>query len=123
MRGRRTLLLVDLELGEEIETGNEDVAGKVDGADNVEYERIIEGDALRDLHHTQDDDQVGAIAKKLALGFPLGSSCAVAPPKHLRDELSQEDNLHLRRESHFAGDQRNSQVMKEKIEEETKRVV
>lgn len=70
LRGRRTLLLVDLELGEEIETGNENVAGKVDGADNVEHERIIEGDALRDLHHTQDDDQVGAIAKKLALAVP-----------------------------------------------------
>ncbi|KAG5786431.1 hypothetical protein H9Q69_014421, partial [Fusarium xylarioides] len=38
----------------------ERAAGEVDGANDVEQERIIEGITLRHLHHTQDDDQVGA---------------------------------------------------------------
>lgn len=61
-RSCRTLLLVDLQLGVEVESSNDDVAGEVNGANDVEYERVVEGDTLRHLHHTQDDDQVGAIA-------------------------------------------------------------
>jgi hypothetical protein len=80
-RGYRTLLLVDLQLGVEVESSNDDVAGEVDGANNVEHEGIIEGDALRHLHHAQDDDQVGAIANVSILFF--------APPDNLRDKLSR----------------------------------
>lgn len=38
----------------------ERAAGEVDGANDVEHERIIEGNTPRHLHYTQDDDQVGA---------------------------------------------------------------
>jgi hypothetical protein len=92
-RSDRTLLLVDLQLGVEVESSNDDVAGEIDGADNVEHEGIIEGNALRHLHHTQDDDQVGAIANVSILFF--------APPDICATSCRVEKDLHLRRESHL----------------------
>jgi hypothetical protein len=65
----RTLLLVDLQLGVEVESSNDDVAGKVDGADDVEHKRIVKGNALGDLHHTQDDDQVGDLRRESHLDY------------------------------------------------------
>jgi hypothetical protein len=73
-----TLLLVDLQLGVEVETSNDNVAGKVDGTDNVEHKRIIERNALGDLHHTQDDDQVGAIARNVSIVATIALRRAVA---------------------------------------------
>jgi hypothetical protein len=93
-RSYRTLLLVDLQLGVEVQSSNNDVAGKVNSANNVEHKRIIERNALRHLHHTQDDDQVGAIARYVSIlvddDFPL---CVFAPPGNLRDKLSREELL------------------------------
>lgn len=62
--GRRkevhTSLLVDLELDEEVDRGDEDVADDVEGAHAVEDVRVLEGDLLADLHHHKDDHEVGA---------------------------------------------------------------
>jgi hypothetical protein len=55
----RTLLLVDLGQDVGVYEGNDNIATDVDGADRVENLGIFEGDALRHLHHTEDDDQVG----------------------------------------------------------------
>jgi hypothetical protein len=69
LEGGEVLLLVDLQLGVEVETSNDNVAGKVDGTDNVEHKRIIERNALGDLHHTQDDDQVGDLRRESHLDY------------------------------------------------------
>lgn len=55
----RTLLLVDNTLNVQVDGSNEHIATNVDGANNVEHLRVVERNALRHLHHTQDDDQVG----------------------------------------------------------------
>lgn len=60
----RTLLLVDNTLNVQVDGCNEDIATNVDGANNVEHLRVVERDALRHLHHTQDDDQVGTANSK-----------------------------------------------------------
>lgn len=73
----RTLLLVDLQLGVEVQSSNDDVAGKVDSANNVEHKRIIERNALRHLHHTQDDDQVGAITEYVSILVAVDSPWSV----------------------------------------------
>lgn len=60
----RTLLLVDLHLDVEVEQGNDNVASDVGAADAVEHKRIVERDALRDLHHAEHNDKVGAVKPK-----------------------------------------------------------
>jgi hypothetical protein len=60
-RGLRTLLLVDLELGVEVQAGDDQVAGNVQGADNVEGVGVFEGNLLGHLHHSKNDDKVGTV--------------------------------------------------------------
>lgn len=72
--GRHTLLLVDLGLDVKVEKTDNDVTSQIDAADHIQGEGIIERNALGDLHHTEDDDQVGAIICILALlFFPLNA--------------------------------------------------
>lgn len=63
---RRTLLLVDLGHDVEVDETNDDVATDIDSADGVEHIGVLERDALRHLHHTEDDDQVGTALILLA---------------------------------------------------------
>ena len=56
----RTLLLVDLELGVEVDGGDEQVADDVESAHAVQDGRVVKGDLLADLHHHKDDHEVGA---------------------------------------------------------------
>lgn len=67
----RTLLLVDNALNIQVDDTNEDIATNVDGANNVEHLRVVERNALRHLHHTQDDDQVGAANSKVSRAASL----------------------------------------------------
>lgn len=62
----RTLLLVDSDLDVEVQGSNDEVAAEVDGADEVEGEGVIEGDALGDLGHAKDDGEVDAVEELLA---------------------------------------------------------
>ncbi len=55
---KHTLLLVDGALDVEGDAQDDNVAGDVEGAADVEHVRVIEGYLLRDLHHPEDDDQV-----------------------------------------------------------------
>lgn len=48
---------------------DDDVAERVKSAAEVENIGVLEGNLLGDLHHTKDDDQVGAV-HMLASGFP-----------------------------------------------------
>lgn len=53
------LLLVDLDLGVEVDASNDHVANDVDRANDVKDVRVFEGDSLRHLHHSKNDDDVG----------------------------------------------------------------
>lgn len=57
--GRRTLLLVDLDLGVQVDGSDDQVAGNVEGANDVEGVGVIEGNSLGHLHHSKNDDNVG----------------------------------------------------------------
>ena len=50
---------------------DDDVAERVKSAAEVENIGVLEGDLLGDLHHTKDDDQVGAV-HMLESGIRLG---------------------------------------------------
>ena len=66
---RRTLLPVDGVHDVEVDGEDEDIAERVKSAAEVENVGVLEGDLLGDLHHTKDDDQVGAIRIVLASGI------------------------------------------------------
>ena len=61
-----TLLLVDLQLDVDIEGGNDQVASDIEGTDAIENIGVVEGNALRHLHHPEDDDDVDTVACMLA---------------------------------------------------------
>lgn len=63
---RHTLLSVDGVHDVEVDGEDDDIAERVKGAAEVENVGVLEGDLLGDLHHTKDDDQVGAIRIMLA---------------------------------------------------------
>ncbi len=69
----QTLLLVNHELGVAINGDNDDVRQDINDADYHQDIRIFHGDLFRDLHHHEDNDQVGT-AKS-------GQSCVL---KYLR---------------------------------------
>ena len=58
MACERTLVLVDLHLDEEIQAGNDQVAGNVESAAHVEDIGVFEGNLLGELHRPEDDDEV-----------------------------------------------------------------
>jgi len=58
MAEMRTLFLVHDRFDVERDAQDDQVAGQVGGAAHVEHIRVIEGNLLRNLHHTKDDDQV-----------------------------------------------------------------
>ena len=58
-----TLLRVDLLLKEKVNANNDQVRDDIQRADARENLRIFEWYLLRHLHHTEDDDQVGATLK------------------------------------------------------------
>lgn len=64
---RHTLLLVDGDLDVEVDGGDNQVASKVKSAGAVEHIGIIERNALRNLHHSKNDDQVGAIVNNVSI--------------------------------------------------------
>lgn len=59
-RGRHTLLLINLHLDIKVDTSDDNVADHVKCADHVQGVWVVEWDFLGDLHHHEDDDQVGA---------------------------------------------------------------
>lgn len=67
-----TLLLVDLDLGVEVDASNDHVANDVDRANDVKDVRVFEGDSLRHLHHSKNDDDVGSVAT-LSVGCERGA--------------------------------------------------
>lgn len=77
----RTLLLVDDKLDVEVESSNDKIATEVEGADEVEGIRVIEGDSLGDLGHTKDDGEVDAVAQPVSIANSSlgrqGGGCAV----------------------------------------------
>lgn len=60
LRGRLTLLCVDLGPDVQVDAHDYQVAEQVESAAGVEHIGIFEGDPLGHLHHTQDDDDVGS---------------------------------------------------------------
>ena len=56
-----TFLRVDLGLDVEIDARDDDVGEHVDRAHAHQDVRVVKGYLLRDLHHPEDDDQVGAV--------------------------------------------------------------
>lgn len=56
---QHTLLLVDLRLDVKVHHGDDHVGENVDSTDNVEDIWVLKIDLLGDLHHPEDDDQVG----------------------------------------------------------------
>lgn len=65
----RTLLLVDLGLGVEVEANNDQVADDVEHTAGVQDIGVLEGDLLGHLHHPEDDDDVGTVAWKKAISL------------------------------------------------------
>jgi hypothetical protein len=57
----RTLLRVDLELDEDVDQGDQEVAGDVGGTATHQNVGVLEVDLARDLDHAKHDDQVGAV--------------------------------------------------------------
>ncbi len=55
-----TFLCVDFALHVDIDAHDHQVGDGVESAHNVENARVFEGYLFGDLHHEQDDDQVGA---------------------------------------------------------------
>lgn len=55
-----TLLLVNLEVAVGVHAHDDNVREDVDSADHVQDTGVVHGDLLGDLHHHEDDDQVGA---------------------------------------------------------------
>jgi hypothetical protein len=60
----RTLLLVDLGLGVQVEANNDHVANNVEHTASIQDIGVLEGDLLGHLHHPKDDDDVGTVAWK-----------------------------------------------------------
>lgn len=54
-----TLLLIDLHLNIIVNARNHNVADNIHGADHVERIWVVEWDFLADLHHHEDDGQIG----------------------------------------------------------------
>lgn len=71
-----TLLGVNLGLDVQVDEANDDVAGNVNGANGVEDILVVEGNLLRDLHHTKDDEEVGAAISMLAFFIPFRCNSA-----------------------------------------------
>ncbi len=92
----RTLLLVDLEQDVTVDGGNEDVAADVEGSDAVQNGRVVEGDLLRHLHHSENDDQVDSVRRKASLAGGIDTEMdgrrGTAGPARPRDShLGTED--------------------------------
>jgi hypothetical protein len=58
---RNTLLLVDLGLDIEVDAQDDHVGHDVQSPDAEEYIRVVERNPLGNLHHPEDDDEVGTI--------------------------------------------------------------
>lgn len=58
---QHTLLLVDLRLDVQVHHGDDHIGRNVQSADNVEDIWVLKIDLLGDLHHPEDDDQVGTV--------------------------------------------------------------
>lgn len=58
--GYGTILLGDLLADQVVQRDDDDVGKNVHGADTVEHVLVLEGDALGDLHHPEDDNEVRA---------------------------------------------------------------
>jgi hypothetical protein len=58
---RHTLLLVDLDLSVQVDGGDDQVAGNVQSANNVQGVGIFERNSLGHLHHSKNDDNVGTV--------------------------------------------------------------
>jgi hypothetical protein len=56
---RNTLLLVDLGLDIEVDAQDDHVGHDVQSPDAEEYIRVVERNPLGNLHHPEDDDEVG----------------------------------------------------------------
>lgn len=67
MRHILTLLLVNGALDIEVNSQDDDVADGIEGAAGIEDVGVFEGDLLGELHHSKDDDQVGAVTRQSLL--------------------------------------------------------
>lgn len=108
-----TLLLVDLGLDVQVDGQDDDVAGGIGDAHNLEGLGILKGDALRHLHHTEDDDQVrpGLLACVLVRNGSHGDARELQPGDEPRlkkrkqrcEESRIARNLHLGAEACESG--------------------
>lgn len=57
-----TLLFVDLGLDIEVDAQDDHIGHNVQSTDAEEHIRVVERNPLGDLHHPEDDDEVGTIA-------------------------------------------------------------
>ena len=65
-----TLLRVDLQLYVEVDAQYQQIGDDVQASDAHQDLRVLEGYLLRNLHHAENDHQVGARTRdELALGF------------------------------------------------------
>lgn len=64
-----TLLLVDLVLYVEVDEDNDQVAGEVETAHEIQNIGFVKRNALGYLHHTQHDDEVGAGTLSVSVSY------------------------------------------------------
>ena len=64
-RNIHTLLRVDLRLREQVQTDDDDVRKDVHGANSHQHIRVVEGHLLGQLHHHEDDAQVGTATESV----------------------------------------------------------
>lgn len=90
--GRHTLLLVDLKLGVQVDSQDENIRQDIASAHQHQDLGILKGNLLGQLHHHQDDGEVGtvrplSVSVKIDLGF---------------ESKNCRSSIHLSRH-HFAG--------------------
>ncbi|KAL3702766.1 hypothetical protein TMatcc_000078 [Talaromyces marneffei ATCC 18224] len=82
-RGRYTLLLADLGLDIEVDAQNEHVGHDVESSDAEEHIGVFERNPLGDLHHPEDDDEVGTIS-------PMMNEAKYPEPEKLKGGIKQD---------------------------------
>ncbi len=91
-----TFLLVDFLLDVEVHADDEEVRDDVERADAHENLGVVEGDLFGDLHHAEDDHQVGAGRRKIWLAMlSIGGKAAM-----IGEKKSGGLNVHLRIKTH-----------------------
>ena len=72
-----TVLLSDLATDVHVQRQDDNVGKNVHRPHTVQDIRIVEGDLLRDLHHAQNNHDIGTVSHSLLAIFHLASRCVL----------------------------------------------